>query len=243
MGREKQILPPSSFLLHPFSPSPPRSRSNSCLSTSRATPQSVIGTALIGASRTSPDYFSLMVMNTVFGGQFSSRLNMNLREEKGFTYGARSLFEWRVRQPGPFVATSSVQTAVTHLAVVEFLKELKGMRGKRPLGPEELDFCKKYITRGYPAGFETPTSVAHQLETLVLYHLPDDYFNTVVPSVNAVTAEDVLRVSQKYLDLGHLQVIIVGDRAKIEKPLREIPAGKNLTVFQFDPDFRLVPAK
>jgi zinc protease len=168
---------------------------------------------------------------------------MNLREEKGYTYGVRSLFDWRVHQPGPFVATSSVQTAVTHLAVVEFLKEIEGMRGKRPLGAEELDFCKKYITRGYPAGFETPTSVAHQLETLVLYHLPDDYFNTVVPKVNAVTAEDVLRVAQKQLDLGHVQVIVVGDRAKIEKPLRELPAGKNLTVLQFDADFHLVPAQ
>jgi len=206
-------------------------------------PQSVIATALIGAPRTSPDYFSLLVMNTVFGGQFSSRLNMNLREEKGYTYGARSQFDWRVRQPGPFLATSSVQTAVTHLAVAELLKELEGMRGKRPLGDEELDFCKKHITRGYPAGFETPTAVAHQLETLVLYHLPDDYFNTVVPKVNAVTADDVLRVSDKYLDLGHLQVIVVGDRAKIEKPLGELPIGKNLTVLRFDEDFRLVPAK
>ena len=182
-------------------------------------------------------------MNTVFGGQFSSRLNMNLREEKGYTYGARSQFDWRVRQPGPFVASSSVQTAVTHLAVVEFLKEFEGMRGQRPLGAEELDFCKKYITRGYPAGFETPTAVAHQLETLVLYHLPDDYFNTVVPKVHAVTADDVLRVSKKYLDLGHSPVIVVGDRTKIEKPLGELPIGKSLTVLRFDEDFRLVPAK
>jgi zinc protease len=206
-------------------------------------PQSVIATALIGAPRTSPDYFSLWVMNTVFGGQFSSRLNMNLREEKGYTYGARSQFDWRVRQPGPFVAISSVQTAVTHLAVAEFLKELEGMRGKRPLGAEELDFCKKYITRGYPAGFETPTAVAYQLETLVLYRLADDYFNSVVPKVSAVAAEDVLRVSDKYLDLGRLQVIVVGDRAKIEKPLRELPIGKSLTVLRFDEDFHLVPAK
>ncbi len=85
--------------------------------------------------------------------------------------------------------------------------------------------------------------MAHQLETLILYRLPDDYFNTVVPGVSAVTADDVLRVSKKYLDLGHVQLIIVGDRSKIEKPLRDTPAGKNLTVLQFDDDFRLVPAK
>ena len=204
--------------------------------------QSVIMVGLIGASRTSPDFYSLTVMNTVFGGQFSSRLNMNLRERKGYTYGARSQFDWRVRQPGPFVASSSVQTKVTASAVTEFLKELDGMHGSIPLGSEELDFCKKYITRGYPAGFETPSAVAHQLETLVLYHLPDDYFNTFVPKVNAVSAQDVLGVSKKYLDLGHLLVIVVGDRATIEESLRQLPVGKELTVLQFDPDFRLVPA-
>jgi zinc protease len=226
-----------------FPPLPARKPAEIVLIDRPGAPQSVIATALIGAPRTAPDYFSLWVMNTVFGGQFSSRLNMNLREDKGYTYGARSQFDWRVRQPGPFVATSSVQTAVTHLAVAEFLKELEAMRGKRPLGPEELDFCKKYIIRGFPAGFETPTAVAHQMETLVLYHLPDDYFNSVLPKVSAVTADDVLRVSDKYLDLARLQVIVVGDRAKIEKPLRELPIGKRLTVLRFDEDFHLVPAE
>ncbi|MHB1037978.1 MAG: M16 family metallopeptidase [Pirellulales bacterium] len=205
--------------------------------------QSVISVGLVGAKRNSPDYFALSVMNSIFGGQFSSRLNMNLREDKGYTYGARTGFDWRVHQPGPFTATSSVQTAVTAPALVEFLKEFNGMVGQRPVGKEELDFSKTYLTRGYPAGFETPGNVASQLETLVEYSLPDDYFNTVVPKISAVTAQDVLRVAKKYLDVAHLSIIVVGDRAKIESALQGLPAGKNLTVRKFNDEFKLVPVK
>ena len=204
--------------------------------------QSVISVALIGAERNSPDYFAILVMNTIFGGQFSSRLNMNLRESKGYTYGARSGFGWRVRQPGPFVASASVQTAVTAAALVEMLEEMAGMVGRRPVTPEELAFSKDYLTRGYPATFETPRDVAAQLETIVQHRLPDDYFNTVVPKIQAVTIEDVLRVAKKHLDLDHLAVVIVGDRAQIETSLRELCIGKNLAVVRFDEDFRLVPA-
>jgi zinc protease len=205
--------------------------------------QSVISVGLIGADRKSPDYFALVVMNSIFGGQFSSRLNMNLREDKGYTYGARTAFHWRVRQSGPFVATASVQTGVTALAVAEFLKEFAGMVGQRPVSAEELAFAKTYLTRGYPADFETPSDVASQLETLFQHCLPDDYFNTVVPRINAVTAEDVLRVAQQYLRLDHLAAIVVGDRQKIETGLRELPIGRHLTVRAFDEDFRLVPGK
>ncbi len=117
------------------------------------------------------------------------------------------------------------------------------MVGARPVEEKELDFCKKYVTRGYTAGFETPSQVATQLETLFAYKLPDDYFNTVVPGVRAVTAEDTMRVAKKYLALDRLTIIVVGDRAKIEPELRKLPIGKELTVYQFDDDFRLMPVK
>lgn len=203
--------------------------------------QSVISVGLICAERKSPDYFPLLVMNSIFGGQFSSRLNMNLREDKGYTYGARTTLDWRVQGRGPLVASSSVQTAVTAPALVEFLKEFSGMVGQRPVAAEELDFSKKYITRGYPATFETPSHVAMQLETLVQYRLADDYFNTVVPKVRAVTTDNVLRVARKYLDVDHLTVVVVGDSAQVEPALRKLPIGKNLTVYRFDEDFRLTP--
>ena len=88
-----------------------------------------------------------------------------------------------------------------------------------------------------------PRSVATQLETLFAYKLPDDYFNTVVPGVRAVTAEDTMRVAKKYLALDHLAIIVVGDRATIEPELRKLPIGKDLAVYEFDEDFRLAPVK
>jgi zinc protease len=226
-----------------FPPLPPAKPTRIVLVDKPGAAQSVISVALVGALRNSPEYPALTVMNSIFGGQFSSRLNMNLREDKGYTYGARTSFEWRVHEPGPFVAAASVQTAVTQPALVEFLKEFEGMLGKQPVTPAELEFNKTYLTRGYPAGFETPGAVANQLETLVEYGLPDDYFNTLVPRIKGVTAEEVLKVAKRYLHPDHLAVIIVGDREKTEKSLRELPIGKDLAVLKFDEQFRLVPAK
>jgi len=224
-----------------FPPLPPKRPSRILLVDKPGAAQSVIAVSLVGTQRNSPDYFALVTMNSIFGGQFSSRLNMNLRENKGYTYGARTSFDWRVHQPGPFVAMASVQTAVTAPALVEFLKEFEGMVGGRPVDKDELEFNKNYLTRGYPAQFETPGNVASQLETLVEFGLPDDYFNTVVPNIAAVTEADVLRVAKRYLDTNHLTAIVVGDRAKIESSLRELPIGKDLAVVHFDEDFRLAP--
>ncbi|MGA2065831.1 MAG: pitrilysin family protein [Thermoguttaceae bacterium] len=225
-----------------FPPVPPQQPTRLVLVDKPGAAQSVIDVGLVGAARKSPEYFQLLVMNMVFGGQFSSRLNLNLREQKGYTYGARSLFEWRVHQPGPLVALASVQTAVTAPALTEFLKELEGMVGGRPVEAKELDFCQKYVTRGYAAGFETPSQIATQLETLFLYKLPDDYFNTVVPGVRAVTAGEVMAAAKKYLALDRLTVVVVGDRKAIEPALRKLPLGKSLTVLRFDENFHLVPA-
>ncbi len=205
--------------------------------------QSVLSAALRGFDRKSPDYYPLVVMNTALGGQFASRLNMNLREDKGYTYGARSNFDWRVRAAGMFGATTSVQTEVTAPALQELLKEIAEIAGSRPVQGEELDFCKKYVTRGFPAAFETSSSLAAQLETLVQHRLPDDYFNGLVPKIAAASTDEILAVAKKYLDAEALTVVVVGDRSKIEKSLRELPVGKHLTVVRFDDDFRLQPAK
>ncbi len=134
-----------------------------------------------------------------------------------------------------------MQTAVTAPAVVEFLKEFQGMIGAKPVTPEELDFSKAYLTRGYPAGFETPAQVASHLEVLVEHRLPDDYFNTFIPKIAAVDGADVLRVARQRLALDQLTIIVVGDRSKIEKDLRNLPEGKNLVVCRFDENFRMVP--
>ena len=172
--------------------------------------QSIISVALLGTVRKTPDYFPLQVMNTAFGGQFASRLNMNLRENKGFTYGARSSFNWRANDLSAFVASASVQTAVTAPALTEFINELQDIAGNRPVEGDELDFCKKYITRGFPAGFETSSALAGQLETLTQFHLPDNYFDTVLPGVNAISKAEIIAAAKKHLKTENLAVVIVG---------------------------------
>ena len=183
--------------------------------------QSVISIGQIGVPRSTPDYFPLIVMNTMLGGQFSSRVNMNLRESKGYTYGARTSFDFR-RGAGPFTANAGVQTAVTKESVVEFLKELRGIRGAIPITTAELEFARQAIIRGYPRSFETPDQIATRLTSLVVYGLPDSYFDDYISKLRAVTSEDVTRVANKYLDPSKMAILIVGDRKVIEPSLRSL---------------------
>jgi zinc protease len=183
--------------------------------------QSVLMIGQVGQPRSTPDYFPLVVMNTMLGGQFTSRVNMNLREEKGYTYGARTFFDYR-RSAGPFAATAGVQTAVTKESVFEFMKELRGIRGERPVTPAELEFSKQAIIRGFPRTFETPEQMASRLTDIVLYNLPDDYFNNYIARVRAVTVEDINRVANRYLDPSRMAILVVGDRKVIEPGLRSL---------------------
>jgi zinc protease len=205
--------------------------------------QSVITVSQLGTERKSPDFYSLTVMNTIFGGGFMSRLNMNLREDKGYTYGARSSFDWHVHAAGTFTASSSVKTDVTASALAEFLKEIGGIRGEEPVEMEELENAKKFITRGYTSEFETISQVAGRLEGLVEYGLPDDYFNTLIPQISAVTAEEVTKVAEKYLHPENLTIVIVGDREKVQKSLEDLMEDTPVELMKFDDDFQLVPTK
>jgi len=191
--------------------------------------QSIVSIGQVGVARDNPDYFALQVMNDMLGGSFSSRLNMNLREDKGYTYGAGSGFGFR-RGAGPFTASAGVQTAVTKESVIEFMKELNGIRGERPVTQEELETSKQSLIRGLPQGFETNGQIAGQLSALVTYDLPDTYFNEYFSKINAVTLADVNRVANKYLTPDKMAIVIVGDRSTIEPRLREIEVwGKTIT--------------
>jgi zinc protease len=183
--------------------------------------QSVISIGQVGVSRDNPDFFALQVMNDMLGGSFSSRLNMNLREEKGYTYGAGSGFAFR-RGSGPFTASADVQTAVTKESVMEFMKELRGIRGERPVTAEELQTSKQSLIRSFPQSFETNGQMANALSTLVVYNLTDSYYNEYMTRVNAVTLADISRVANKYLTPDKMAVVIVGDRQAIEPGLRGI---------------------
>ena len=185
--------------------------------------QSEIRIGQIGVARDTPDYFPLLVMNTMLGGSFTSRLNMNLREDKGYTYGARSGFDQRM-SAGPFTAAAAVHTAVTDSAVLEFLTEMRRMRDE-PVTPVEIDRAINYIAYGLARRFETTNDIASNVADAVLYGLGDDYFDRYVARVRAVTAADVQRVARTYLDPQHWAIVIAGDRAQIEEKMRALNVG------------------
>jgi zinc protease len=191
--------------------------------------QSEIRIGRIGVERMTEDYYALRVMNTIFGGSFTSRLNQNLREQHGYTYGASSNFDFRV-MPGPFLAGSAVQTAITDSALIEFMKELNGILEAVP--DEELNRAKNYLTLRYPENFQTVGQIANQLAEVVNYNLPDDYFNNYTKNILAVTKEDVQRVAKKYIDPEKIAIIIVGDRKLIEDKIKALKLGviHNLTI-------------
>jgi zinc protease len=176
----------------------------------------------IGAPRSTSDYFALRVLNTVLGGSFSSRLNLNLRETKGYTYGASSAFGLR-RNAGPFTATSEIVSAKTDSALIEFLKELRAIRDTVP--SDELAKAKRYLQLGLPSDFETNGSIAGQLLPLVTYGIPLDFYGTAVQNIGAVSQADVQRVARQYIDPDHLTMVIVGDRKLIEPGLQALKPG------------------
>ena len=187
--------------------------------------QSELRIGHLSASRSTPDYSPLLVMNAVLGGQFVSRVNLRLREEKGYTYGARTGFDWR-RGLSPFSMQASVHTAATADAIRDTLNELEAIRGGRPATEQETALAKASLTRGFPRNFETAQQVARGVSQLVLYGLPDSYFNEFVPRVNAITADDVTRAAAKYLDPGKLTTVVVGDHAAIGPSLRDLGLGE-----------------
>jgi len=191
--------------------------------------QSEIRIGRIGAPRLTDDYYAIVVMNTILGGSFTSRLNNNLREQHGYTYGAGSYFDFR-NLPGPFLAYSAVQTAVTDKALIEFMKELNAIL--EPVPETEVDRAKNYVALSFPGDFQTVGQIAHQLVQLVAYNLPDDYFNNFVGRILAVTKKDVERVAKKYIDPTTIAIIVCGDRAQIETGVRAMNLGpmKVLTV-------------
>jgi len=200
---------------------PSRGKSTIYLVDKPGAAQSVIAAGQVSVPRTHPDFQPLMVMNMAFGGQFTARLNMNLREDKGFTYGYRARFDWR-RAISTFLVGGAVQTDVTKEALVETLKEFRDLVGGRPIDAEEFDKAQKGMIRGFPPTFETPSQVLRRLLDISHFELPDDHFSGQVARIEAVTLEDVNRVATQHIDPGALNIVIVGDRAKIEGPLSEL---------------------
>ena len=184
--------------------------------------QSEISVGRIGVPRATEDFYALLVMNSILGGSFTSRLNNNLREQHGYTYGAYSRFEFRVL-PGPFIASSAVQTAVTDKALGEFMKELNGIL--EPIPEAEIERAKNYVALGFPGDFQTVRQIAGQLGMMVAFNLPDTFFNGFIGKILAVTRQDVERVAKKYIDPTKIDIVITGDRNQIEPGIRALTLG------------------
>ena len=185
--------------------------------------QSVIALARPGVERSAPDYYAIQVMNTILGGSFSSRLNQNLRETKGWTYGAGSGFAYRP-VPGPFTARASVRTDVTDSSLMEFRRETALIRDSM-VDPVELQRAQAYLALGLPGDFETTGQVADQVGELLRFGLPFTWWNSYVPRVMAVTRADVQRVARQYLDPARMTIVVVGDLAKIRPGIEATGIG------------------
>jgi zinc protease len=179
--------------------------------------QTVLQLGNLGIERNSADYFSVLLADRILGGGPAARLFLNLREDKGYTYGAYSNFGGS-KFRGTWVSSSEVRTDVTEGAMKEFMYELKRLREEK-VTPEELDNAKRAIVGSFALSLEQPQSLLQNIITQKLYDLPADYWDSYPQKVAAVTAEDIQNIAQKYVDLDHLQIVAVGDASKAREVL------------------------
>ena len=184
-------------------------------------PQSVIRAGHITVPRSHPDYLPLSMLNYIFGGQFSARLNMNLRQDKGFSYGYMSSVDWN-SEASALTAGGSVQTEATKEAVAETIKEFADIRGGRPVTDEEFADARAGILRGLPSQFETHGQLLRQLTNMAAFGLPDDYFATYADRLADVGLDDLHRVADERVKDDELAIVVVGDAAAVEPGLREL---------------------
>jgi zinc protease len=202
-----------------YPPLPPKPPTTIYLVDKPGAAQSTFAIGNPGPPRSTPDYYAIEVMNTLLGGMFQSRLNANIREEKGLSYGVSSGFSFG-KGPGPFRAGGDIISAKSDVALVEFMKELKGIQGSRPITDEEIQTSKASLVQSLPGMFGSVTSIGSAIGQIWLYGLPNDYYQQYGAKINAVTKADMMRVAKQYIDLDHLSIVIVGDRARIEGPLK-----------------------
>jgi zinc protease len=194
-----------------------------------AAPQSELRIGHVAVARDTPDYHALVAANMVLGGQFVSRINLNLREDKGLTYGARTAFDFR-RLPGLFSLQVSVDTAGTAQAIAESIGEIAAIRGPRAVTGDELALGVAALTRGYARNFETADQVARAVTQMALHNLPDDYFTQFVPRMARLTPEEVTRVAATHLHPERLTTLVVGDFAHIADALGRLNLGETHVV-------------
>jgi predicted Zn-dependent peptidase len=215
----------------PDSPSPPArtvesvppARRSVRLVHRRDAPQSELRIGHANPSHPAGDHFAMVVLNTILGGAFTSRLNMKLREEKGFTYGARSGFALR-RQGGPLFVSTAVATDDTLEATRDTLDVMAGLTEER-VPEDELDRARNYIALGLPRALETAGALADDMSDMELYGLGEDWLDRYIERVLDVTAADVLETAQRRLDPARARIVVVGDRRRVGRPLGTLAEG------------------
>jgi zinc protease len=201
--------------------------------------QSVILAGEVAPPRSAADEVAVESMNTIFGGSFTSRINMNLREDKHWSYGAGSFLP-DTRAQRPFIAFAPVQTDKTKDSMAEVARELSDYVGARPATEEELAKAKDQLTRTLPGSWETNRRVAGSIAEILRFGLPDDYFSTYPDQVRRLTRSDVAAAARKVLQPDRILWVVIGDRAKIEPGLRELGWGE---IGLLDADGRPVAAE
>jgi zinc protease len=182
--------------------------------------QSVFGLGVPGPSRDTPDFYAIEVMNKILGDLFQSRLNHLIREVRGFSYGVGSGFNYG-RGPGAFQAGGSIVTAKSDSALMDFMNELRGVQGGKPFTEDEIKQGKESLIQGVPQEFASVNATSGAISSIYVQGLPETYYQEYASKVNAVTSDDLMRVAKKYIDLDNINIVIVGDRATIEEPLRK----------------------
>jgi zinc protease len=199
--------------------------------------QTILIAGNVAPPKANPDEPAIEVMSAVLGSDFGSRINMNLREDKHWSYGAFSFIR-DARGPRPFIAYAPVQTDKTREAIVELQKELRGIVGERPVEPDELDRAKASLTLTLPGSWETMGAVASTIGEIVAFGLDDRYFDTYADKVRAQTLATVTAAAVRTVQPDHLVWVIVGDRARIEPALRDLGLGE---IHPVDADGNPVP--
>lgn len=192
--------------------------------------QSAVVVGHLGANRLIPDFFETTVMVTILGGLFTSRLNLKLREEKGYTYGVRAWFDLR-RQAGPFGVSTAVATPVTVDALTDALAEIRRLHDGG-VTAEELAFAKDYLVGVFPLAFETPEAISQAISRAVVYGLPDDYYQTYRPNMQAVTVEGASEAAARRIRPDRMAIVVVGD-GELAGPLKDAGFGP-VTVLEDD---------
>jgi zinc protease len=177
----------------------------------------------VGVRRNTPDYFSLLVVNGALGGQVSSRINLNLREDKGYTYGAQSRFDYG-RKLGSFFVATAVRADVTGPAIHEIIAELRRAESA-PLAAAELNQARGALTQSLPAEFETNTATSSSFSELFAYGLPLDYYRRLPAQFSSVKATTAEALAHRYFDPASMVIVVVGDRAKLEAALNKLDLG------------------